>query len=190
MAAAAQPARGLHVVGGTGEVVEHKETANLLARIEQLQGDLKAAEKDLVVKRRQLTELRADKVRERTEYAGREKVRKVHDYWNRRLGNKLALTADRFDAVRGMLEETDLVPVEGGKAKKVLAFTYPEDFKRAVDGAWFDPFVTKQKNGREKRHDDLALICRDAKTFRSFMERAPAPKVAAPRPELFVTEWA
>jgi hypothetical protein len=172
MAAAAQePARGLHVVGGTGEIVEHRETALLLAEVEKLKTDLKAAERDLRAKRRRITELERDRVKERETYRRRADVERVHSYWQRRLGHAKALTADRFDAVQGMLDQVRIDVVDG---KRVKAPAYSlDDFKAAIDGAWFDPFITRRKNGTEQRHDDLALICRDAKTFDGFVARAP-----------------
>lgn len=160
----------------SGEVVP-PEVARLQEHVAILTDQLKEAEKDLRAKRAIITKLRKDKAEERMCYARRGDVQRVHDYWNRRLGHAQALTADRFDAVRGILDEKRIVVVDG-VAVKVDAFEFPEDFKRAVDGAWFDPFITALKNGRSKRHDDLALICRDGKTFQSFIDRAPLPKQA------------
>lgn len=175
MAAVPEPARHLRAVDeNTGEVFATPREAELQALVDKLTQDRKNLEKDLRAKRRKITELERDLVREREVYPDREKILRIHSYWNRRMGHDQALTADRFDAVRGMLEELKLVRVEGkSRAQKVPAFSYPDDFKRAIDGGWFDPFVTKQKNGREKRHNDLALICRDGKTFQSFIDRAP-----------------
>jgi hypothetical protein len=155
----------------SGEVVD-PEIAVLQSRVQSLEEALKDAEKELRVKRAQITKLKKDAVKERLEYERREDVARVHDYWNRRMDHKQALTADRFDAVRGMLEEKRIV-LRDGKAVKEPAFEFPEDFKRAIDGGWFDPFVTKMRNGREKRHNDLALIFRDGKTMQSFIDRAP-----------------
>lgn len=169
----AQPApRHLVSVDTTSGEVVSAEVAMLYERIASLEAALKEVEAERRVQRGQITKLKKDKAAERVEYKDREKVEKVHQYWNRRLGHNLALTADRFDAVRGMLDERRIVLVDG-KAKKVPAFEYPADFKLAVDGAWYDPFQTPMKNGRVKKHDDLALIFRDGKTMQSFIDRAP-----------------
>jgi ribosomal protein S15P/S13E len=171
MSAEPAPLRRLTVVDkDSGEVVD-PEVARLQERIAILEQNLRDAEKDLRTKRAQITKLRKDKVRERVEYARRDDVDRIHSYWQRRLGHGKALTADRFDAVRGLLEETHIEVVDG---KPVKVDTYElSDFKAAIDGAWFDPFTTKRKNGTLARHDDLALICRDGKTFEGFIARAP-----------------
>jgi hypothetical protein len=155
----------------TGEIV-NPEIARLQDRIAELEGALRDANADLVSKRAQITRLKKDKAEERTRYSRRADVARVHRYWQKRLGVKQGLTADRFDAIRDRLEETELRIVDG-KAEKVAIWEFPEDFKRAVDGAWFDPFITVMKNGRKKYHDDLALIFRDGKTMQSFIDRAP-----------------
>jgi ribosomal protein S15P/S13E len=157
----------------TGEVV-HPEIAALQERIASLEDALKEAEKDLRVKRGQLTKARKDLVKERLDYARRDDVKAVMDYWNRRMGRDLALTADRFDAIRGLLDETRIRVVDG-KARKTPAYEFPADFKRAIDGAWFDAFETKRKNGTVKRHDDITLICRSGAKFEEFMARSPFP---------------
>lgn len=173
------PARHLYAVDNyvhdeNGELVPPHR---LLAELEQARVDLKMAQRDVRAKNRRINELERDKVREREDYERRKDVERIWSYWNRRLGQNKALTADRFDAVRGMLDEVRLVPAEGKRrAVKEPAYSL-EDFKSAIDGAWFDPFITKRRNGTKQRHDDLALICRDAKTFESFIAKAPKPPV-------------
>lgn len=168
----AAPLRRLVAVDADSGEVVHPEVAALQERIKSLEDALKEAEKDLRTKRAQITVLKKNKIRERLEYARRDDIVAVHDYWNRRMGHKLSLTADRFDAVRGILEETRIVVVDG-KPVKAAAFEFPGDFKAAIDGGWFDPFITPRKNGTENRHNDLALIFRDGKTCQSFIDRAP-----------------
>lgn len=155
----------------TGEVVD-PEVAVLQNRIASLEDALKEAEKDLRAKRSQITKLKKDLVKERFEYERREDVIKVHAYYNRRLGTTRALTADRFDAIRDRLEEVDLAIVDG-KATKRPAFKYPDDFKQAIDGAWFDPFSKPMKNGKVQKYDDLATIFKSAKSMKMHMDRAP-----------------
>lgn len=172
MSAEPAPLRRLAAVDlNSGEVVD-PEVVRLQERIANLEQALREAEADLVTKRAMVTRLKRDKAEERTKYDRRGDVVKVHQYWQRRLGTKKALTADRFDAIKGMLEETRLEIVDQ-RAQKVFAFEFPADFKRAVDGAWFDPFSKVMKNGRTQKFDDLALIFRDAKTMQSFIDRAP-----------------
>lgn len=178
MAAAAQdPGPGLHLVGGTGEVVEHLEDAKLLARIEKLDGDLKAAEKDLRSKRRMITELQRNKVQERLQYERYKDVERIATYWHKRCRGGSArcnpMSPDRFDAVRGLLDqERIVVDEETGKKRREPMYTL-DQFKAAIDGAFFDCFVTKRKNGSVQRHDDLELIARSSKHFEEFIAKAP-----------------
>jgi hypothetical protein len=183
----AEPVRHLRVISAeTGEIAE--DTARLIAELEQAREDRKALERELRAKRRRITELERDKARERESYEHRDRVEAVHSYWQRRTGCKGALSPARFDAVRGILEQQRLeVPANGGRARKVLAYEYPADFKRAIDGAWFDHFVKARKNGTEQHFMDLELICRDGKNFEEFMERAPKPKPRPPEP--FFADW-
>jgi ribosomal protein S15P/S13E len=155
MSAEPAPLRRLTVVDkDSGEVVD-PEVARLQERIAILEQNLRDAEKDLRTKRAQITKLRKDKVRERLEYARRDDVDRIHSYWQRRLGHGKALTADRFDAVRGLLEETHIEVVDG---KPVKVDTYElSDFKAAIDGAHYDPYCRTLKNGKVTRYDDLSL---------------------------------
>lgn len=172
-----EPLRRLVAVDADSGEVINPEVVRLQEQVEALQAALKEAEADLVTKRSQITRLKRDKAEERTKYPRREDVVRVHAYWQKRLGTKKALTADRFDAIKGMLEETRLEIVDQ-RAQKVHAFEFPEDFKAAIDGAWFDPFTKQMKNGKVQKFDDLALIFRDGKTMQSFIDRAPEFKAA------------
>jgi hypothetical protein len=172
MSAEPAPLRRLAPVDlDTGEVV-HPEIARLQEEIHYLKQALEGANADLVTKRAQITRLKKDKAEERTKYHRRADVVRIHKYWQRRLGNKQGLTADRFDAIKGQLEETELRIVEG-KAEKVPVWEFPEDFKKAIDGAWFDPHTKPMRNGRIQKFNDLELIFRDGSHMRSFTERAP-----------------
>jgi hypothetical protein len=152
MSAEPAPLRRLVAVDAdTGEAV-HPEVAMLQERVASLEQALKEAELELRAKRAQITVLKKNKAEERSNYPRRADVVRVHAYWQARMGHRQALTADRFDAVRAMLE----------------------DFKLAVDGAWFDPFCKPMKNGRVKRFNDLTTIFRDGKSMQYAIERAPS----------------
>ncbi len=45
--------------------------------------------------------------------------------------------------------------------------------RRAIDGAAYDAFTTKRKNGSDKRHDGWRLIFRDSEKFEEFCCKAP-----------------
>lgn len=172
MSAEPAPLRRLVAVDAdTGETVS-AEVAMLQQQIEVLKGQVKDLERDLRTKRATITKLRKDQIQERLDYVGREKVEAVLAYYNRRLGRNVALTADRFDAIRGILEETRIVIVDG-KPERHPAYEFPADFKRAIDGAWHEAFEKKRKNGTVKRYDDVTLVFRDATRFEEFMARSP-----------------
>jgi hypothetical protein len=163
----------------TGEIVESRELTELQARVEKLAGDLKAAEKDLRAKRRIITELQRDKALERIEHPRYEDAVRVAKYWwrkckasNQRVNYR---TPDRLDAVLALMDIEEIeVNEETGKRERRPHYTLG-DFKAAVDGAWFDPFITTHKNGKQERHNDLTQICRDSTRFDRFIAKSPTP---------------
>lgn len=174
MSAAPQPAprrRLVAVDGDTGEVVS-PEVVSLHERLASAEQHIHDLEVDLRTKRAMITKLKKDKADERWKYERADDVRRVHAYWQAKLGHKKALTADRFDAVRAMIEETRY-EIADGKAKKVPAFRWPEDFKLAVDGAAYDPFCKPMKNQKIQRYDDLATVFKSAKSMQMHIDRAP-----------------
>jgi hypothetical protein len=151
---AAEPA--LRLIDGR-QVVEGS-AAELWAKIEQLGGDLANAERDLRSKRALITKLQRDKQREREECIERELVEEIFAEWQEVCGHaRSKLTPERFDAIQARIQD--------GYERA--------DFAKAIAGGSFDPFITKAKNGRMIRHDDIELICRDGKHFESFANRAP-----------------
>jgi hypothetical protein len=142
----------------TGEIVEDIQLDNALRRVEELEADVANLEKDLRAKRALITRLNRDRERERRAYEDRQVVESIFGEWQRECSHPHSkLTAERFDAIRGMLEK-------GYKR---------EQFSLAIAGAKFDPFCTKRKNGTVQRHDDIELICREGVKFESFANRAP-----------------
>ncbi len=141
----------------TGEL--EPATRNVLhERIHDLEQDLANAERDLRKARRRITALEADKERERQGFEQRQLVLELFEFWQRRCKKpRSKLTSDRFDALRKALE--------AGYSAKEIAM--------AIAGAAFDPFVTQAKNGREIKHNDLELICRDGKHIEGFANKAP-----------------
>ncbi len=133
-----------------------------MARIEELEGSLADAERDLRKKRREITALKREKERERQTFEQRDLVLRLFGFWQARCGKQRSkLTPDRFDALKHALE--------WGYSAREIAF--------AIAGAAHDPFITKDRNGRDVKHQDLALICRDGKHLESFANRAPRRKV-------------
>ncbi len=136
-----------------------------MTRIEELEGSLADAERDLRKKRREITALKRDRERERETFEQRDLVVRLFGFWQVRCHKQRSkLTPDRFDALKRALE--------WGYSAREIAF--------AIAGAAHDPFVTKDKNGRDVKHQDLELICRDGKHLESFANRAPNGRRPAP----------
>lgn len=143
--------------GATGEMVEGDQNA-LMARIEDLEKDLENAERDLRSKRALITKLQREKDRERQVYSQRSVVEELFEYWQAKCNRQRSkLTPDRFDAIRNALEWKYTV----------------QQIRLAIDGAAYDPFITRRKNGTECRHNDLELILRDGKHIESNACKAP-----------------
>jgi hypothetical protein len=147
------------VLGGQTHVVKPDDPAWPIAfHARETDVSLELAERDLRGKRALIAKLRKDEAAERQSYPQRPMVEDIHAEWARECKHPNSkLTAERFDAVRSM--------IEAGYTR--------EQFARAIAGAAYDPFSVKRKNGTVKRFDDLELICRDGKHFEDFANRAP-----------------
>jgi hypothetical protein len=179
----AQPARHLALVDqNTGEVVDSRELAELQAKLEKAQADLKNAEKDLRVKRATITQLQADKVAERLEHPQRDLILGICKYWHQVCRPEdyngrhriVSSSPDRFDAVAALVEMERIVRDESAKGKRRREWVYErEHFAAAINGAAFDPFETVHKNGKVERHNDLSQICKDVTRFERAIAKCP-----------------
>lgn len=152
------------VVSDESEIVE-----SLKAQIKDLQGEL-------TKKLGEITKLKKDRVRERLEHKRRPDVMSIWAEWQVECKHpRSGLTNDRFDAILGLLEARNVQGSEDdGSCMGCGSFVYDRDhFSRAIAGAKFDPFITRHKNGRPQRHDDIKKICEGGKSFESFCNRAP-----------------
>lgn len=108
-----------------------------------------------------LSKLRLDKERDARNHPRWHEVRLVHEYWQRHCGHpRSKFNAERFWLMLPFFEEDG-----------------PELMQRAIDGAAYDPFVTKRKNNTVKRFDDVELIFRNRGKFEEFANRAPRDDV-------------
>lgn len=159
-----EPARHLHLVDvETGEVVDDDSIACPLCqdRLDVIAG----LTRDVRAEHLRYENLKRDKAAEMRKDPLWPKAVELFSYWKDRCRHpRSTLTPDRFALVEPYLREHGL-----------------ETCKRAVDGAAFDPFVTKRKNGTAKRHDGLDLIFRNADKFEEFVNRAPPGGVAQPK---------
>lgn len=170
------------VDGDTGEILPSTELAAMQARLEKLEGDLKGAEKDLRAKRRIISELQRDRAQERLQHPHYALIRRVCRYWHAKCRGSdprvNPMTPDRFDAVAALTEMERIVRDEDAPRKKRREWLYElEHFKAAIDGAYFDHYVSKRRNGSDCHHWDLELICRGAAKFDEFIARCPHPVV-------------
>jgi hypothetical protein len=179
----AEPARHLRVVDtDTGEVLTGTGLAELQAEVEKLRVDLKMAQRDVKAKNRRISELERNKAQERLDYERRADVERIATYWHRKCRpDDFALerprvnpmSPERFDAVRGILDQEVPVPIEGKKRCRHVPAYSMEECKAAIDGAAFDHFSKQRRNGSWEHFDDLELIFRSGKHFEGFRDKAP-----------------
>lgn len=107
--------------------------------------------------------LKRDKAKEAREHSLFPKAKEVFEYWCEVCHHPNSrMSPERFYLMQPLLER------------------YGVDLcKRACDGAAYDPFTTKRKNGSVKRHDGLHLIF-DPDKFEDFVNRAPLEKLVLP----------
>lgn len=129
-------------------------------------------ERDIRRKNAQITALRQD----REEKARRSDLWPVavelFRYWQIRTGHtRTEWNLGRFEEIEGFLRRNG-----------------EERCRLAIEGAAFEAFETKRKNGTTKRHDGWGLIFRpnDPDKFDEFVKRAPRPQHYDPKPDVLV----
>lgn len=174
----ARPARHLQLVDAdTGEIVESRELAELQAELAEVKTKFKMAQRDVAAKNLRIANLEADHARRRLEHPRYEDAVRVARYWWKRCrgGHPRVhyLAPNRIDAVLALMDIEELVVVPGRKRRQRQPHYELAHFVMAVDGAWFDPFKTTHRNGKEELHNDLAQICKDATRFDRFVLKSP-----------------
>lgn len=165
----AQPERHLKPVPEEGEelfVLNPKtgETRPLADHVQDLDDVIAGLRRDVNAEHLRFENLKRDKAAEAKGSAYWPKAKEVFDYWCEVCKHPNSkFDAPRFELILPHLEEHGV-----------------ELCKLACDGAAFDPFTTKRKNGKPKRHDGIGLIFRDADHFEDFCNRAPTPP---PKPQ-------
>ncbi|MFN8160610.1 MAG: hypothetical protein U0R52_06150 [Solirubrobacterales bacterium] len=151
-----QPARHLHVVDtATGEVQEPCEACAPM--VAELRVQLEGAQSEGRMWRARYAKLKAEAEDACTDDPLYGDVRTLFDYWRAACNHP----ASRFDAARFRI------------ASPYLRRYGMNTCRKAIDGAAFDPYTTKRRNGTTKRHDGWELIFRDASKFEDFANRAP-----------------
>lgn len=150
MAAARGPLRLID--GGTGEIVSDDHVQALRDEIAGLQRDIRGWAA-------RYAQLKRDKDREARSHERWPEAVAVFQHWQRVCRHpRSAFTADRFWLVLPFLERHGV-----------------ELVRRAIDGAAYDPYTVRRKNGSIKRFDDWELVFRDEGKFNDFANRAPIP---------------
>ena len=105
-------------------------------------------------------QLRRDLAAEAQDHPLYEQAQDVFNYWRAKCRHtRSKWTTDRFWTLEPLLSE------------------YGEGMcRKAIDGAAYDPYTSKRRNGSVKRHDDFDLIFRNAGKVEEFCNRAPRGK--------------
>lgn len=179
----ARPARHLALVDqNTGEIVESQELGAMQHELQELRTKFKMAQRDVAAKNLRIANLESDKARDRLDYERYADVERIARYWHKKVhaGNARInpMSPDRFDAVRGILEQQRIVwedPPPGRKrrTRRVEPMYSMAECKAAIDGNHFDHFVKKRRNGSEQHYVDLEFVFRNSKNFEECRDRCP-----------------
>ena len=152
--------RHLHAVPlAPGEVVP--DCAGCIARQDEIDG-LKREVSTLAGK---LTKAKRDKEAEARRHEFWPYAVELFAYWKERCNHPRSdFGLDRFDAVLPFLKSKGYGKCVEDRVRLC---------QRAIEGAAFDPYVTRRKNGSTKKHDDWMLIFRDRDKFEEFCNKAP-----------------
>ena len=163
---AEQPALRL-VDPETGELGEEidgcKECHRLKMLVQALEKDIDNLEADLRGKRAQIKALKSDREKEARNHPQREAIEELFAYW-----------CEKCNHPRSKLDAERTFRLAWGIEHYGMAMS-----KLAIDGAAFDPWVRRRKNGTLKKFDELKLIFRDAPQLEDFVCRADPAALAA-----------
>lgn len=179
----ARAARHLALVDlDTGEKLDSRELGAMQHELEELRVKFKMAQRDVAAKNLRIAGLEADKARDRLDFERYADVERIAKYWHKKVhaGNKRInpMSPDRFDAVRGILEQEritweDPPPGRKRRTKRVEPMYSMAECKAAVDGNHFDHFSAKRKNGSLRPFTDLEFVFRDSAHFEECREKCP-----------------
>lgn len=176
----AEAARHLYVVHDriadeNGEVVSPER---LLHDLQAAETQVRMLERERAGQQLKIAALERDKAKEREKHPLKEKIERVHSYWQRRCNHPRAGLDDETFFKIAELMELKVKPRSDERE-----FSYPDDFKLAIDGVWFDPWIKTQKNGRRVRHDELSRVFKNADSMREYIGKAPVREVRDNAPQ-------
>jgi hypothetical protein len=154
----AKPAPHLAVVANAHVAdIESGEIAPQCPSCEALAVQLRGAETEVRAWRARYANLEGEKDAEARADKAWPTVVRLFGYWQRKCGYPGAkFTPKRFRLAQPLLKKFGL-----------------EACIRAIDGAAYDPYVTKQRNGKPKLHSGFDLIFRDAEKLENFRDKVP-----------------
>lgn len=175
----AQPERHLRPVEDTGPlVVMNSETGERVGMLsdhtQALEDQIAGLQRDIRGWASRHADLKRDKDAEAEESPCWPAAVRIFDHWRRACKHPRAVfTLDRFELVRPWLEKLG--------DKKADAETRLKEAEvmciLAVDGIAHDPYITRRKNGTEKRHDGWHLIFEKAEKFEERCNAAPLDRI-------------
>lgn len=143
----------------TGAYEDHPSCPTCQVHEDEISG----LHRDLRAEHARFESLRRDKAAEAKKNPLWPKAMELFAYWREQCKHPRArFTVDRFELIAPFIDSHGL-----------------DACKLAVDGAAYEPFETKRRNGSVKRHDGLALIFRSAEKLEEFACRAPRDRIAA-----------
>lgn len=131
--------------------------ADALEVIGQLEDQLAGASRDIAAWRLRYADLKRDKERDAEQHVHHAAIKSLFEFWQAKTSHpRCKFNHQRFEVAEPIFRE------------------YGDALcRRAIEGAAYDPFITKRRNGSVKRHDGWELIFRDRAKFEEFANRAP-----------------
>lgn len=165
-AAPAQPPHSTFlrlVDGNSGEVIGEERLCERCQefdkKLQELEDQLKGAERELRGWRHRYAELKRDKEAEARNDSWWQTAARMFHHWQTLTNHPRSdFTADRFYRVLPYLTNRKYGPTM---------------VERAIAGIAYDPYVTVRKNGTKKRHDGWELLFSETGKFEEFVNRAP-----------------
>ena len=144
----------LIVVNGDGERV-----GTLADHLQAYEDQIAGLQRDVKAEHLRYENLKRDRAAEARSHPLWPQALEVFKHWKEVCRHpKSSFTTSRFELIRPLLEKHGI-----------------DLCKLACDGAAFDPYETRRKNGSMKRHDGIHLVF-DEDKFEDFCNRAPIPR--------------
>lgn len=149
----------------SGEIPADLTVGEAVHEIQRQRDVIAGLERDIRGWAIRYADLDRDKEREAREDPLWPVARDLFDYWRETCGHpRPGWGRDRFELLRPFLKSK----AYGETLEDRIAMC-----KRAIDGAAYDPYRTRRRNGTYKTHDGWDLIFRDRAHMEEFVNKAP-----------------